>query len=451
MKTEMSLKVNQDRLYQSLGTLGDIGAYDDERSGLRGVNRLALTENDARGRRQVVAWMKELGLQVTVDRIGNVYGRRAGTEDKLAPVMSGSHIDSVPTAGRFDGCLGVLGALEIVRVLNESQVATRRPIVVAFFTDEEGCRFGTDMLGSAVASGRLDLDYAYGLKDRDGLVLRDELEKTGFLGEADYHLTPPHAYVECHIEQGPILRHKNIEVGVVSGVQAISWFELTINGRSAHAGTTPMELRADAGVAAARINVHLREMIASGRYGTQMRATMGSLTPHPGLVNIVPSRVITTVDLRNPDDTFMKQAEADLLAFYQQLEAEEHVQIAWRQTARTNYVGFDSGVQQRIAHACEAAGLSHEGIISGAGHDAQEMARLCQTAMVFVPGEYDGISHNPREFSTPEQCARGINVMLNVLLSLAQEDEPKVHPTGKAGGVPLLDRSAPVPGDGGFV
>jgi N-carbamoyl-L-amino-acid hydrolase len=413
--------IDSARLYRTLSELGAIGAYQDENSGLMGVNRLALTDNDRAGRERVVAWMRELEMQVTVDRIGNVYGRRAGTHDDLAPVMSGSHIDSVPTAGRFDGCLGVLGALEIVRCLNERGQKTRRPIVVGFFTDEEGCRFGTDMLGSAVATGRLELEAAYELRDADGIRLKDELARIGFLGTAPEKLEPPHAYVECHIEQGPIIRAKNLDIGVVTGVQAISWQEVTIKGRSAHAGTTPMELRADAGVAASRINVEMRAMIASGKYGPGMRATVGAYRPHPGLVNIVPSRVVMSVDLRNPDDALMKASEADLETFYRRLEREEGVQIAWRQTARTPFVGFDESVQARVAASAARRKLSHERIISGAGHDAQEMARLCKTAMVFVPGEYDGISHNPRELSTEAQCADGVNVLADVLLELADE------------------------------
>lgn len=415
------LRINGERLARALDELGAIGSYPDEGTGLQGVNRLALTDADRRGRERVVAWMRELGLAVTVDRIGNVFGRRAGADDRLAPVMMGSHIDSVPTAGRFDGCLGVLGGLEILRALDDASRTTRRPLVVAFFTDEEGCRFGTDMLGSAVATGRLPLDTAYDLRDADGLRLRDELEKIGFLGAADPLLSPPHAYLECHIEQGPILRSRNVDIGVVTGVQAISWQELTVRGRSAHAGTTPMELRADAGLAASRINVHLREMIASGRYGSEMRATVGSFRPHPGLVNIVPSRVICTVDLRNPSDEYMKAAEGDLESYYRRVESEEKVQIQWRQTARTPFVGFDPKLQQAIADASERKGLSTHRMVSGAGHDAQEMARLCKTAMVFVPGEYDGISHNPREFSTPEQCQQGVGVMLDVMLTLADE------------------------------
>lgn len=415
-----ALAINSARLYQALDTLGQIGRYTDSETGLQGVHRLALSAEDGEGRRLVVSWMKELGLQLTVDRIGNVYARRPGRNNELAPVMVGSHIDSVPTAGRFDGCLGVLGGLEIVRTLNEQKVETLRPITVAFFTDEEGCRFGTDMLGSAVATGRLALDYAYELKDCHGLRLRDELENIGFLGTAEEKVAPPHAYLECHVEQGPILGARGQDIGVVTGVQAISWQALTILGKSGHAGATPMDLRADAGLAAARINVYLRELIASGNYG-EMRATMGRLAPHPGLVNIVPGRVEATVDLRNPSDEYMAAAERALLEFYERVQKEEKVEIRWRQTARTGAVAFDAGLQARIAAAAEANGLSHMPIIAGAGHDAQEFANICPAAMVFVPGEYEGISHNPREFSTEQQCANGLNVMLEVLMQLANE------------------------------
>jgi N-carbamoyl-L-amino-acid hydrolase len=357
---------------------------------------------------------------VRIDRIGNVFARRRGREDSLAPVMMGSHIDSVPTAGRFDGCLGVLGALEVLRTLDDAGVTTRRPLVVAFFTDEEGCRFGTDMLGSAVACGRIPLERAYALTDRGGATVRGELEKIGFLGESDERLQPPHAYLECHIEQGPILRARGLDIGVVTGVQSISWHEVTIVGKSAHAGTTPMELRADAGVAAARINLLLRELIGSGRFG-ELRATMGAITPYPGLVNIVPGRVVATVDLRNPDDALMRAAEAEVIRCYDDVARAERVEITWKQTARTEHVPFASAVQERVAQAARARGLSCEPIISGAGHDAQELAHLAPAGMVFVPGEHDGISHNPREYSTPEQCANGVNVLCDVLRSFADE------------------------------
>jgi N-carbamoyl-L-amino-acid hydrolase len=419
-KDTSGLRIDRDRLYRALQELGRIGSYRDERLGLDGVNRLALTPADGEGRRRVVAWMEELGLAVQVDRIGNVHGWRAGRDAGLAPVMMGSHIDSVSTAGIFDGCLGVLGGLEVLRTLADHGVQTRRPLVVSFFTEEEGARFGTDMLGSAVATGRLTLEEAYALTDRSGKRVVDELEAIGFCGHASERMTPPHAYVELHIEQGPILRARDLDIGVVTGVQSISWQELTITGQSAHAGTTPMELRRDAGVAAARINLELRRMIASGAYGPQMRATMGVVQPGPGLINIVPGRCTATVDLRNPVDEHMRAAERDLLAYYDRVSEEERVEIRWRQSARTETVDFDPDIQERIARVSGRLRLRHERIVSGAGHDAQEIARICPTGMIFVPGEHDGISHNPRELSTPEQCANGANVLLQVVLELAE-------------------------------
>ena len=414
------LSVNGNRLYRSLAALGEIGAYDAG-DGVTGVSRLALTAADGEGRRHVVAKMRQAGLVVTVDRIGNVYGRRPGKDDSLAPVMLGSHIDSVATAGRYDGCLGVLGGLEVVATLNDAKRETLRPIVVAFFTEEEGARFGTDMLGSAVATGRIPLEQAYGLRDRAGKSVKDELDAIGFCGDEDERLPPPHAYLECHIEQGPMLRAANLDIGVVTGVQAICWHELVIVGKSAHAGTTPMSLRADPGVAAARINIAIREMTSSGQYGEDLRATMGVISPHPGLVNVVPGRVVASVDIRNPDDAILARAEADVVLLYDRVAKAEKVTITHRRTARTHRVRFDEHVQARVIAAARARGLSHEPIVSGAGHDAQEMAPHCPSGMVFVPGENEGISHNPREHSTEAQCTNGVNVLLDVTLAFADE------------------------------
>ncbi len=415
------LKIDTNRLMASIEELGGIGAYKDEQTGLIGVNRLALTDQDGEGRRLVGKMFKDAGLKVSTDKIGNVYAAREGKDNSLAPVMIGSHIDSVPTAGRYDGCLGVLGGLEIIRTLNDAKCTTRRPLLVSYYTDEEGCRFGTDMLGSAVATGRIPIEEAYAIKDCDGITVKSELKRIGFLGDEEPVGRKPHAYLECHIEQGPTLRTEGMDIGIVSGVQAISWQELDIRGKAAHAGTTPMSFRNDAGVAAAKINLKLRDMIASAKYGAEMRATMGVIRPEPGLVNIIPGRLVCSVDLRNPSDEAMAEVESELLAYYKTVEGGEGVEISWRQTAKTPLIEFDASVQDLIGETAGSLGFKNRRILSGAGHDAQEWSRICKTAMVFVPGEHDGISHNPREFSTPEQCANGINVMLGTLLALADE------------------------------
>lgn len=413
------MRIDRDRLWTSLMRLAEVGAYQDEAANLTGVNRLALTDADAEGRRLVKTWFEEAGLEVRIDRIGNVLGRRRGREDQLAPVMSGSHIDSVPTGGGFDGALGVLGALEVVRTLNDAKKTTKRPIEIGFFTDEEGCRFGTDMLGSAVACGRLHLEDAYGLKDRSGATVKDELARIGFLGVHPERIAAPHAYVEVHIEQGPILAAHNQELGVVIGVQGISWWEATITGKSAHAGTTPMELRKDPGLAAAKLNVALNDLVRSGRFGKDARATMGRVDPVPNRINIVPSRVVCTIDLRNPDDHQMAALEREVMAQIEKIQRELGVTIALKQTAKTPRIPFSPDVQALIAKNMDAAKKTHEAILSGAGHDAQEFAAVCPTGMIFIRGEYDGISHNPREYSTPEACASGVGILFDTILELA--------------------------------
>ena len=415
------IAINKDRLWSALMDLSAIGSYVDDRTGLRGVNRLALTDADRDARRQVVRWMEDAGLTVRIDRIGNIFGCRAGKNADAAPVMSGSHIDSVPTGGAFDGALGVLGALEVVRTLNDNNIETERPIDVAVFTDEEGARFGTDMLGSATATGRIALEDAYALTDRNGRTVKDALERIEFSGDAPLNLrdAPPHAFVELHIEQGPVLATAGTDLGVVTGVQAISWLELTIDGKSAHAGTTPMDLRADAGVVAAKISARMHEMATSATYGEAMRATMGRIDLAPNQVNVVPARAVCTVDLRNPDDVMMEKAERDLTAFIKAVSAEHGVAISTRQTARTASVRFNDEVMATITHAIDEANLSHQRLVSGAGHDAQELAAICPAAMIFVPGEHNGISHNPREHSSPEACEQGANVLLQTIRTLA--------------------------------
>lgn len=399
--------------------LAEIGAYRDETTGLMGVNRLALTDEDAQGRALLIRWMADAGLTITIDRMGNVFGRREGTDPGLAPVLTGSHIDSVATAGAFDGCLGVLGALEAIHSLNEAGIATRRAIEIVSWTEEEGVRFGAGMLASAVAAGRIPLTDAYARQDARGRSVGDELERIGFKGDRPVPMSPPHAYVECHIEQGPILAKEGFDIGVVTGVQAIAWLRLTFHGKAAHAGTTPLELRADAGLAAAHAVVKLRTMAESGVYGP-LRATAGHIATSPGLPNVVPERADVVVDLRTPDDAHLTALEQDLEDYLGTLgQRYPGIRVEIERMARTRPVPFDDDLQRVVEDAAADLGLSSRRLISGAGHDAQEVAALAPTAMVFVPGEYDGISHNPREYSSPEACAAGIDVLATALLRLA--------------------------------
>ncbi|QIZ38627.1 hydantoinase/carbamoylase family amidase [Saccharopolyspora sp. ASAGF58] len=412
------VRIDKGRLWDSLIALGEVGAYHDQDTDLQGVCRLALTDEDVAGRELVMGWMRNAGLTLRRDQIGNVYARREGEDNSLAPVLVGSHIDSVATAGRFDGCLGVLGGLEVVRTLNDNNIFTKRSVEVAIFTEEEGVRFGTDMLGSAVAAGRIQLADARAQVDRNGISVGAELDRHALVGDVKVPIHPPYAYLECHIEQGPILAEGRMQVGVVRGVQAITWLELTITGRAAHAGATPQRLRKNAGLAAAMINVHLNDMVESGDYG-QMLATVGRQDNYPNLINIVPANVLITVDLRNHDGEAMQRSIDDLHAYLAEVEKVTGVKITSRTTAQTPPVDFPEQMRDLVEKQATHLGLTCDHITSGAGHDAGEIAALSPAGMIFVPGLYDGISHNPREYSTPEACADGINVLLQAVIELA--------------------------------
>ncbi len=414
------LRVHRERLWSSLMELRKIGGHDDEATGLRGVRRLALTDADAEARRRCVRWMVEAGLRVRVDRIGNVYATRPGRDRTLPCVLMGSHIDTVATGGAFDGTLGVLGGIEVMRTLNDAGVQTLRDVEVGFFTEEEGVRFGTDMLGSAVTAGRIALDHAYKLTDGDGKTVEDELARIGFDGDVDERRPVPHAYLECHIEQGPILADAGVDVGIVEGVQSISWQRLTVRGEAAHAGTTPIGARHDAGLVAAGIVVEARRMCVSGDYG-QLRATVGNLAVAHGQTNVIPYLATLTVDLRNPDDALMTAAEQHLADHIEVLATEHGVAIASERMAKTRVVPFDPGIQDLLAGTAQDLGLPFVRVMSGAGHDAQEIAATCPTAMVFVAGEHGGVSHTPREYSNPDACGNGIDVLANAVLRLADQ------------------------------
>jgi beta-ureidopropionase / N-carbamoyl-L-amino-acid hydrolase len=399
------------RLLADLEALAAVGDTGDG-----GNCRLALTDEDAGGRELVVGWMRALGLDVRVDRIGNVVATRAGTDDDLDPVMTGSHIDTVRTGGRYDGTLGVLAGLEVVRALDDAGVRTRRPLAVAFFTDEEGSRFAPDMLGSLVYAGGMPLEDALDTVAIDGAVLGDELERIGWAGDAPVPGPSPHAYVELHIEQGPLLEEQGITIGAVTGVQGISWQELTLTGQSNHAGTTPMRLRRDAGFAAAEIAVAVRRL-AIDQGGHQV-GTVGRIDVHPNLVNVVAARATLTVDLRNTDAAVLATSERGLRARVDEIAAAERVSASWRSLARFAPVAFAEDVISLVERAAANRGHTAMRLPSGAGHDAQMLARMCPTGMVFVPSR-GGVSHNPAEFTEPEHLAAGCQVLADVLVELA--------------------------------
>jgi N-carbamoyl-L-amino-acid hydrolase len=405
-----SPRIDLDRLLGRLDAFNRIGALPGG-----GNCRLALSDEDRAGRDLLVRWMRDLGLAVTVDAIGNVIGTRAGREE-LAPVMFGSHIDTVGTGGRYDGLYGVLAGLEACEALNHADRVTRRPLALVAFTNEEGSRFPPYAMGSLVYVGGLALEEAYAVRGIDGATVGEELQRIGYAGKARPGFLTPHAYLELHIEQGPVLENELVVVGAVEGITGLSWTEVSITGRAAHAGTTPMDLRRDAAYAAGEIAVFVRRL--AQEMGGQQKGTVGRIEHYPNLVNVVPERAVLTVDLRNTDASLLQQADRQLTDFLDRLAQQEHVAIETRSLARFEPVSFPSEMVSLVETTARELALSCRRLFSGAGHDAQMMARLCPASMIFVPS-VGGLSHNVHEYTAPEHLEAGAAVLLNAVLRLA--------------------------------
>ncbi|MEE8365573.1 MAG: Zn-dependent hydrolase [Gammaproteobacteria bacterium] len=409
---KLDFRLSSERLFTRLDTLGAVGATPEG-----GVRRLALSDADKEGRDLVTRWMKELGLSVRIDHIGNIFGLRTGQEN-LSPVMTGSHIDTVFNGGNLDGNLGVLAGLEVIETLNEAAIETRRPIVVAVFTNEEGARFQPDMMGSLVYAGGYDLEKALNTADDHGIVLGDELQRIGYAGDMACGEVIPSAFVELHIEQGPILEQEGVTLGAVENLQGISWTEVIFSGQANHAGTTPMHLRHDAGYCAGALASFIHDLAKD--IGEAQVATIGVIELEPNIINVVPGRARVTVDLRHPDNARLVEAERRLQVFLSELTQAEGVVVQTKSLARFDPVQFDHGIARCIEENARALGHSCRRMTSGAGHDAQMMSRICPTAMIFTPS-IDGVSHNPAEATTPEDVMAGANVLLHTLLDLSQD------------------------------
>lgn len=407
-----TVRIDGSRLLARLADLAQVGAIEGG-----GCSRLALTDDDRAGRDLVVTWMRDLGLEISIDVVGNIVGTWAvGTG---SPVMTGSHIDTVRTGGRYDGNLGVLAGLEVIETLMRAGVEPSRPLAVAAFSNEEGARFQPDMLGSLVYVGGLSVEEALSTVAIDGRVYGDELQRIGYAGSLPCPAPAPHAFVELHIEQGPVLEREGIRFGAVTGVQGISWQEIQIEGQSNHAGTTPMELRRDPAVVAARVTVLLREL--AERYGGHQVCTVGRIDLHPNLINVVPKSATLTLDVRNTDDELLRRAEAEIAEHLDRIAADEQVTVSKRTLARFEPVVFDPRVVDIVESEIGIFGASCRRLPSGAGHDAQMLARVCPTAMIFTPSHL-GISHNPAEHTDDSDLVDGTQILLNVMLRLADTD-----------------------------
>jgi len=404
------MRIDRKRLEQSMEDLGRIGAT--ERGGL---TRVALTDEDKRGRDLLVRWMREAELRVTVDQMGNIFGERAG-EPGQPPVMMGSHADSVPTGGKYDGQLGVLCALETIRVLNEHRVRTRHPVTLVIFTNEEGARFQPAMIASGVMAGKIALEDAYNTRDKDGLRLVDELERIGYLGSEPCVPRPIRAYLELHIEQGPFLEEEGRAVGVVEGIVAIAWSRVTIHGVQDHAGPTPMRIRHDALVAAAEVVSGVRGI--ARELGGELVTTVGNLVVTPNIPNAIPGRVALSIDMRDPSDAVLDRARAILDRLVREACQREGVRYELDHYWRVPATPFAPDVVGAIERAARATGAGHRRILSGAGHDAQYMAAIGPTGMVFVPSR-GGRSHCEEEFTPIDDIEHGANTLLGAALELA--------------------------------
>jgi len=396
-------------LWQSLMELAQIGA-----TAKGGVRRLTLSEEDRRGRDRFVAWCREAGLRVEVDGIGNIFARRQGSEPDAPPVVMGSHLDSQPSGGKFDGAYGVMAGLEIVRTLNDAGVRTRVPVEVAAWTNEEGSRFVPTLMGSGVFAGVFPLERILEEKDVDGISVRDALASIGYAGRAQPHQLG--AYFEAHIEQGPVLEASGKTIGVVQGALGQRWFDVAITGQDSHAGPTPMATRKDALLAASRLVIEVNRIATT--FPDYARGTVGFMQVKPNSRNVVPGEVRMTVDLRNARDATLSAMMAELKKAAAWVEKETRTAIALNEVVYFPPSEFAPDLVASVREGAAALGYSHQDIVSGAAHDAVYMARIAPTAMVFVPCE-GGISHNEIENARPEDIAAGCDVMLQAVLRRA--------------------------------
>ena len=411
MAETRNLGIDGNRLWDSIMEMAKIGATE------KGGNcRLALTDLDKQGRDLFVRWCEEAGCTIKVDKMGNIFARRAGRNDDLPPVMTGSHLDTQPTGGRFDGVFGVLAGLEVVRSLNDLGYETEHPVEVVVWTNEEGSRFAPAMVSSGVFGGVFDLEYGLSRADQDGKTMGEELERIGYAGPEEVGGREVHAYFEAHIEQGPILEAENKPIGVVTDAQGQRWYELTLTGVESHAGPTPMDRRKDALLGAARV-VQLVNKVGLDNAPLAC-ATVGMLNVHPNSRNVIPGQVFLTIDFRHPDDDVLAAMDQAMRAGVEEVVADIGLELALEQIFYYAPIHFDDGCSAAVRKAAEDCGFANRDIVSGAGHDACYLANVAPTSMIFVPC-IDGISHNEVEDAKPEWITAGGEVLLRAVLDKA--------------------------------
>lgn len=407
------LRVDGTRLWDTLMAMAEIGATP-----AGGNNRQALTEADRAGRDLFRRWCEEAGLTVEIDAMGNLFARRAGGKPGAAPIVAGSHLDTQPTGGRFDGVYGVLAALEVLRTLNDAGVTTHAPFEAVVWTNEEGVRFAPAMLGSGVWAGVFSLDYAYAQSDADGITLGDALRKIGYCGTHPVRPRPLAAAFEAHIEQGPILEDAGNTIGVVTGVQGMRWYDVTYSGFPCHAGPTPMAMRRDPMRAVAALTSALYEMIDAQQ--PEGRLTFGELSLEPGSRNTVAAVARLSIDLRHPDQGTLDALHAEVVGLAERAAREHRVEVSVDEVWHSPAVTFETSCVEAVRSAAARLDYSHQDIVSGAGHDAVYVSRVAPTGMIFVPCA-GGLSHNEAESADPADLEAGANVLLHAMLAIDAE------------------------------
>ncbi len=411
LEGEPRMQIDAGRLRQSIEAMARVGATPGG-----GVHRLALSDADKEARDLFGAWAKEAGLSLTVDEMGSMFARREGEEKDAPPAAAGSHLDTVPNGGWFDGAYGVLAALEAVRSLNDQNISTRRPVEIINWTNEEGARFPVSMIASSVFAGLRERDVAYEVCDPDGKRFVDALERIGYRGEVPCRPRPLGSFLEIHVEQGPILITEGIQIGVVEGIRGLRWMRFTFHGVRDHAGPTPMDMRRDALVGAAKVITAVREI--PRMTGTELVTTVGEIHCAPNVVNVIPERVSFTVDFRDSDPEILAQAETLVREAAKKAAEEENLGLDVDTFTATEPLAFDPIAISAVENACVAAGFSHKKMTSAAGHDAHHLAEICPASMIFVPSE-GGKSHTEDERTGWEDLARGAEVLAGALLALA--------------------------------
>jgi N-carbamoyl-L-amino-acid hydrolase len=411
-KPSDNLRINPERLWDSIHAMAEIGP------GVAcGNNRQTLTDDDAKGRSLFKTWCEAAGLTMGLDEMGTIFARREGTEPKLDPVYVGSHLDTQPTGGRYDGVLGVLSGLELIRTLNDLGIKTRRPIVVVNWTNEEGARFAPAMLASGVFAGIHTLEYAYGRKDPEGKTFGDELKRIGWVGDEKVGARKMHAYFEYHIEQGPILEAEHKQIGVVTHGQGLWWLEFTLTGKEAHTGSTPMNMRVNAGLAMSRILEMVQTVAMSAQPGAV--GGVGQMFFSPNSRNVLPGKVVFTVDIRSPEQAKLDRMRAKIEAEAPKICEALGVKCAVEPVGHFDPVTFDPTLVSRVRAAAEKLGYSHMNIISGAGHDACWTNRVAPSTMIMCPC-VDGLSHNEAENISKEWAAAGADVLFHAVVETAE-------------------------------